>query len=102
MAALGDTLRRTRTLYSYDHYSNILREAAISGCEVRVVGEDGEWHDPQTCRCLSNIRWQPGFRETYAAAFRDGSFVKGFMRELRTRWDVPGPSPWWRLKRLFR
>ena len=101
-AELGDTLRRTRTLYSYDHASLVLREAAISGCDVRVVGEDGQWHDPQTCRCAYNIHWPPRFKETYAAAFHDRSFVEGFVRELRTRWRVPGPGPWWRLRRFFR
>ncbi len=87
-AALGDVLRRTRTLYSYDHYSNVLREAAICGCDVRVVGEDGVWHDPRTCHCATNIVWHDDFQETYAERFHDSSFVTGFVSELRTRWDV--------------
>ena len=37
MASLGDVLRRTRTLYSYDHKSTILKEAVICGCRVLVV-----------------------------------------------------------------
>jgi hypothetical protein len=86
MAALGDTLRRTRTLYSYDHYSNVLREAAICGCDVRVIGDDGVWHDPRTCDCAVNIVWEPGFAETYAAKFHDSAFVDGFLREVRSRW----------------
>jgi hypothetical protein len=92
MTALGDTLRRTRTLYSYDHYSNVLREAAICGCTVRVMGEDGVWHDPETCGCPSNILWHPDFRETYAARFHDRSFVRGFVEELRTRWEIAEPG----------
>jgi len=93
MAALGDVLRRTRTLYSYDHYSNLLREAAISGCAVRVIGEDGAWHDPRTCDCPSNIVWDADLHETYAARFHDSSFVAPFIEELRTRWDIPEPRP---------
>jgi len=91
MAALGDVLRRTRTVYSYDHYSNLLREAAICGCELRVMGEDGDWHDPLTCDCPGNILWYPRFRETYAEKFEDSSFVHAFVDELRTRWVIPGP-----------
>ena len=91
MAALGDALRRTRTLYSYDHYSNVLREAAICGCRVRVIGEDGVWHDPRTCACAPNIIWHDDLHETYATRFHDNAFVAGFIDELRTRWDVPGP-----------
>lgn len=97
MAALGDVLRRTRTLYSYDHYSNVLREGAICGCELRVMGEDGNWHDPLTCDCPNNILWYPGFRQSYAAKFEDNSFIRPFVEELCTRWDIPElrrPSAW--------
>ncbi len=91
MAALGDTLRRTRTLYSYDHYSRLLAEAVICGCDVKVIGADGTWHDPRTCDCALNILWPPGFEDTYAAQFHDGSFVPGFIRAVRRRWHVPEP-----------
>ncbi|HEY6633330.1 MAG TPA: hypothetical protein VIZ90_17910 [Rhizobiaceae bacterium] len=94
MAALGDVLRRTRTLYSYDHYSNVLREAHISGCDIRVVGPTGDWHDPRQCDCALNIWWHDDIRETYARRFNDRSFVAPFIRELRTRWRVAGPG--WR------
>jgi hypothetical protein len=92
MAALGDILRRTRTLYSYDHYSNVLREAAISGCAVRVIGEDGVWHDPRTCACPSNIVWDADLGETYAARFHDDSFLAPFIEELQSRWEIPEPG----------
>ena len=92
MAALGDTLRRTRTLYSYDHYSNVLREAAICGCEVRVMGQDGLWHDPLSCDCSCNILWSPHFKATYAKQFHDNSFIHAFIREVKTRFAVPKPS----------
>lgn len=89
--ALGRTLRRTRTVYSYDHYSNLLREAHISGCDIRVIDETGRWHDPRGCDCALNIIWEPGIEQVYAVRFGDSSFVEGFVRELRKRWDVPGP-----------
>ena len=50
MASLGDVLRRTRTLYSYDHKSTILKEAVICGCRVLVVHEDGRLLDPENVR----------------------------------------------------
>jgi hypothetical protein len=88
MHALGDALRRTRTLYSYDHYSNVLREAAICGCELRVMGENGVWHDPLTCQCPNNIFWSADFKETYATNFHDSSFIHRFIQEVRTRWPI--------------
>ncbi|QTL03202.1 hypothetical protein J5J86_21010 [Aquabacter sp. L1I39] len=96
MAALGETLRRTRTLYSYDHYSNLLREAAICGCDVRVVDEHGTWHDPRTCDCPLNILWDADLLATYAGKFHSSAFVAPFILELRRRWDVPPPNPWWK------
>jgi len=98
MESLGEALRRTRVFYSYDHYSNALREAAVCGCEVRVVGADGVWHDPRTCSCALNIWWYPDLLETYAARFHDSAFVEPFVQELRTRWDVPRPGLLWRLR----
>lgn len=90
--ALGETLRRTRTVYSYDHYSNLLREAHISGCDIRTVDETGRWHDPRGCDCALNIIWEPGIETLYAARFHDNGFVAGFVRELRKRWDIAGPD----------
>ncbi|TCT03911.1 hypothetical protein [Aquabacter spiritensis] len=101
MAALGDQLRRTRTLYSYDHYSNVLREAAICGCDLRVVDADGRWHDPRTCGCARNIIWHADLSATYGERFRSSAFVDRFIRELRTRWDFPGASPWWQALQPF-
>ena len=75
MASLGDVLRRTGTLYSYDHASNVLKEAVICGCRVVVVDENGGLHDPQSCSCAYNIYWEPGFREGYARRYHDSSFV---------------------------
>src|SRR5262249_36529060 len=92
MAALGDLLRRTRRLYSYDHYSNVLREAAICGCEVIVIDNEGRWHDPVTCDCAYNINWRTDFRKNYAAEFHDRAFVADFIGELRTRWKIPEPT----------
>lgn len=38
---LGELLRRTKTLYSYDDSSFILEEALLCGCEVKLVKNDG-------------------------------------------------------------
>lgn len=38
---LGQLLRRTRTLYSYDSCSAILDEALLCGCNVRIITEEG-------------------------------------------------------------
>ncbi|PZF76686.1 hypothetical protein DK847_12915 [Aestuariivirga litoralis] len=93
---LGDTLRKTKVLYSYDHYSNVLREAVICGCDVRVIGEDGVWHDPRTCGCPLNILWQPDLLATYADHFNSSDFIIPFVRTVETRWPVRSirlPSP---------
>jgi hypothetical protein len=92
MESLGDVLWRTRTLYSYDHASNLLKEAAVSGCRVLVVDEDGGLHDPEVSSCTYNIYWEEGFRQEYGRRFHDSSFVRGFVDELRTKWTVPGPA----------
>ncbi len=90
MASLGDVLRRTRTLYSYDHKSTILKEAVICGCRVLVVHEDGQLLDPETCGCVdNNVFWGDGFRANYAQRYRDSTFVDNFIRELTTRWQIP-------------
>jgi len=92
MASLGDVLRRTRTLYSYDHASTILKEAAVCGCEVRVVHEYGRLIDPAACGCDYNVNWDDGFRTGYARDFNDHSFVYDFVGELETRWTMPPPD----------
>jgi hypothetical protein len=88
MQRLGELLRRTRTLYSYDHASTILKEAAICGCRVLVVHDDGRLLDPETCGCAHNVHWDEGFRVNYAKKFNDSSFIYEFIRELSTRWVV--------------
>lgn len=87
-AALGDVLRRTRTLYSYDHYSNILREADICGCDIRTVDAEGRWHDPRGCGCVPNILWYDDLQATYADKFADSRFVERFVAEVRRHWDL--------------
>jgi hypothetical protein len=47
--ALGDLLRRTRCLYSYDHATMIFHEALICGCEIRQIHANGLVADPRTC-----------------------------------------------------
>jgi hypothetical protein len=86
LRTLGNVLRRTNVLYSYDHYSNILREAVISGCKVRVVSAEGVWHDPRYCSCKPNINWNTSLIDDYANKFHDNSFVEGFIRQLELVW----------------
>lgn len=95
LSSLGEVLRRTRTLYSYDHYSNVLREAVICGCEVRVPDEAGRWHDPRHCRCERNIHWHPGIETAYVEHFHSSGFVSGFVEQVRTRWDLPVADEQW-------
>ncbi|NOU45709.1 MAG: hypothetical protein HOO86_01460 [Bacteroidales bacterium] len=93
--SLGNVLRQTRTLYSYDHYSNILREAAICGCEVRVIDSKGVWHDPEHCDCQLNIVWSPDFRRTYKSQFHDSSIIHRFISQLPSSWPIHRRS-WYR------
>jgi hypothetical protein len=89
MASLGDVLRRTRTLYSYDHKSTILKEAVICGCRVLVIHEDGRLSDPETCGCVdNNVFWGDGLRENYARRYHDSTFVNAFISELAARWRI--------------
>lgn len=85
---LGNVLRKTRTLYSYDHYSNVLREAVFCGCEVRTMDSAGRWHDPRYCACPLNIRWQPDLTATYAAQFHDHRIVAPFIAALPAEWGL--------------
>lgn len=103
---LGETLRRTRVLYSYDHYSNVLREAVICGCDVRVIDELGQWHDPRTCHCAGNIIWQDDLMTSYADRFNDSRFIQAFIDVIETQWPVRRPEPprgsiFRRLRKLF-
>ncbi len=86
--SLGNVLRQTRTLYSYDHYSNILREAAICGCEVRVIDSKGVWHNPEHCDCKLNIVWAPDFRQNYKSQFQNSSIVYPFISQLPKSWRI--------------
>lgn len=95
--SLGNVLRQTRTLYSYDHYSNILREAAICGCNVRVIDSKGVWHDPEHCDCQLNTVWWPDFRKNYKKQFHNSSIVHHFISQLPSSWSIRR-QPWlWRL-----
>jgi hypothetical protein len=86
MRALGDLLRRTRTLYSYDHQSYILKEALICGCEIRVVHEGGQLLDPRACSCAINLDWSDSVLETYAQDFDDPRFVRPLIEQVTKRW----------------
>jgi hypothetical protein len=100
--SLGNVLRQTRTLYSYDHYSNLLREATISGCDVRVIDSKGVWHNPELCDCQLNIVWSPNFREIYKSQFYDSTVVYNFISQLPASWSIRR-QPWFlRLMYYFR
>jgi hypothetical protein len=99
-ASLGDVLRKTSTLYSFDHYSNLLREAFICGCDVKVINEKGVWHDPTKCDCKLNIVWHPEIREIYKTQFYDSSVVDNFIAQLPSSWSVK-KSPWYLRKILL-
>jgi len=96
LSSLGDVLRRTKTIYSYDHYSNFLREATICGCEVKTINVKGEWHDPMKCDCALNILWSPDFREIYKTQFFDSRVVDNFIAELPSKWNLRKGSWFWR------
>lgn len=81
-AELGNILRASKVLYSFDHYSNLLREAVICGCDVKVIDANGHWHDPRVCSCVENIDWGRGRMEAYAREFEDSSYVQGFVKYL--------------------
>lgn len=100
--SLGNVLRQTRTLYSYDHYSNILREAVICGCEVRVIDSKGIWHNPEHCDCKLNIIWAPNFRQTYKKQFYDSSVVNNFISQLPSSWSIHRQTWLWRMMCDFR
>lgn len=100
-SSLGEVLRKTRILYSYDHYSNLLREAAICGCEVRTIDAKGVWHNPEHCNCALNIVWPPNFRETYKTQFYDSSIVHPFIAQLPVSWLNYKKSWYWHLAHTF-
>ena len=96
-SSLGNVLRQTRILYSYDHYSNLLREAAICGCDVRVIDEKGVWHNPEQCNCALNIVWSPNFRETYKTQFYDNTIVDSLIGQLPKDWVNYRKKWYWHL-----
>jgi hypothetical protein len=86
MAALGLLLRRTRTLYSYDHGSVVVREAMICGANVLVMDDDGRWIDPTLCGCAYCAAPRRDLEENNARRFDDPGVVDAFVAELRSRW----------------
>jgi hypothetical protein len=90
---LGHSLRSTKTLYSYQHASIILKEAIISGCEVLVMHEDGVLRDPRTCGCVYNQDFTDGFERNYVAEYNDVRHVLPLIARL----DQVAPG--WRVSR---
>jgi hypothetical protein len=91
---LGNLLRRTRRLYSYDHATLLFHEAWICGCELIQVHSDGTLNDPRTCTeeqrlCAEQVTttWPgPGFLETYAEKWSDPEPVWRFAQTVAERW----------------
>lgn len=93
---LGEVLRKTKTIYSYEHASVLLKEAIISGCEVKVMHEDGVLRDPRTCGCLYNQDFTDGFETNYRAGFDDIVHVAELIArldKLDSGWRDRGSAP---------
>jgi hypothetical protein len=86
MQALGDLLRRTRTLYSYDHETFLLIEAVICGCEILVIHEGGQLLDPRVCGCVLNMDWNDDVLKNYAVEFDNPQIMHAFIKEIAKQW----------------
>lgn len=83
---LGNLLRRTRRLYSYDHATLLFHEAWICGCELIQVHADGTLTDPRQClseqfACAEDVTttWPaPDFVQRYAACWTDPAPARRF------------------------
>src|SRR5581483_3070026 len=93
---LGQLLRRTRRLYSYDHSTMIFHEALVSGCEIVQVHADGTLNDPRECQAQNRscalketTTWPgPELVETYVAAWDDPEPIRRFAETVATRWPL--------------
>jgi hypothetical protein len=93
---LGQLLRRTRRLFSYDHATMIFHEALVSGCALVQVHADGTLNDPRECQArnrecaLQETTTWPGddLVRTYAAAWSDPEPIRRFAETVATRWPL--------------
>jgi hypothetical protein len=92
---LGDLLRRTKTLYSYDHATLLFHEALISGCEILQVHRDGLVVDPRTCSregrpcaTFENDSWPAAdLVKTYVAQWHDTTPAQVFAERVLTEFS---------------
>jgi hypothetical protein len=92
---LGALLRRTRTLYSYDHATILFHEALICGCELIQVHADGRMNDPRECdlqqfACseITTTTWPPDVTASYAGDWLDLEPARRFARTVAQRFSL--------------
>ncbi|HEV3317499.1 MAG TPA: hypothetical protein VG488_11035 [Candidatus Angelobacter sp.] len=93
---LGEVLRRTKRLYSFDHATILFHEALIAQCEIFQVHGDGLIVDPRTCSAENRpcsqsetTSWPLStFPDTYARDWDDASVARGFAELVVRRWNL--------------
>jgi hypothetical protein len=93
---LGELLRRTKTLYCFDHATILFHEALIAQCEILQVHADGLIVDPRTCAAENRpcSEWEttswplPTFEQTYIQAWDDGNVIKPFVDLVANHWTL--------------
>lgn len=93
---LGDLLRRTRNLYSYDHATILFHEALICGCKIFAVHEDGSVRDPRICDmyampCSHSVTtsWPVvDYIHKYTKMWSDPKPVHCFAEKVFTKWPI--------------
>lgn len=73
---LGDVLRQTKTLYSYDHMSAINHEARLCGARVMIVQKHG-----------TVKKYDRPAELDHPLAYEDGSDVEKFAAACKERWS---------------
>jgi hypothetical protein len=93
---LGELLRRTKKLYSFDHATILFHEALIAQCEIFQVHGDGLIVDPRTCSAenrpcshTETTSWPLStFPDTYALAWDDSSVAHRFAEFVIGHWKL--------------
>jgi hypothetical protein len=93
---LGELLRRTKRLYSFDHATILFHEALISRCDILQVHGDGLIVDPRTCSAENRpcsqketTSWPLStFPSTYAQEWDDVTVAHRFAELVVGRWSL--------------
>lgn len=93
---LGEVLRRTKKLYSFDHATLLFHEALIAQCEIFQVHGDGLIVDPRTCSAQNRLcsqsettSWPSStFPDTYVRDWDDANIAPRFAETARRRWNL--------------